>query len=75
MPINALTEIVNLFAPDADMRAAEHQVIITCPKSLYRLGTVLEGAIEMYNAIYQTERLIWRTKSKYSIVLEHIVLK
>ena len=76
MPIDILKHIVEIYEPTAVVQAHDGDSVlcIDARKSLFRLGTVLEGAIEMYNAVYTSFRIIWVAKSKYHIRLEHIVL-
>lgn len=66
--------ITELYCPTAVVQVFGNVLQIDAAVSLYRLGTVLEGAVEMHNAIYSTYRIVWIAKSKNHIRLELIIL-
>lgn len=43
-------------------------------KSLFRLKTYLEGAVDMYNATFESRRIVWLKITRNTLVLEELYL-
>lgn len=43
-------------------------------KSLFRLKTYLEGAVEMYNQTFLTRRIVWLKVTRNKLILEEIAV-
>ena len=43
-------------------------------KSLFRLKTYLEGAVDMYNATFESRRIVWLKITRNKLVLEELYL-
>ena len=43
-------------------------------KSLFRLKTYLDGAVDMMNAIFESRRIVWLKVTRNALVLEEIYL-
>ena len=71
---DVIRHITELYCPTAVVQVFGNMLQIDAAVSLYRLGTVLEGAVEMHNAIYSAYRIVWIAKSKNYIRLELITL-
>ena len=43
-------------------------------KSLFRLKTYLEGAVDMINATFESRRIVWLKVTRNTLVLEELYL-
>lgn len=43
-------------------------------KSLFRLKTYLDGAVDMYNATFESRRIVWLKVARNTLVLEELYL-
>ena len=43
-------------------------------KSLFRLKTYLDGAVDMMNATFESRRIVWLKVTRNTIILEEIYL-
>ena len=43
-------------------------------KSLFRLKTYLDGAVDMYNATFESRRIVWLKVTRNTLVLEELYL-
>lgn len=43
-------------------------------KSLFRLKTYLEGAVDMYNATFESRRIVWLKITRNTLILEELYL-
>ena len=43
-------------------------------KSLFRLKTYLDGAVDMYNATFESRRIVWLKVTRNKLVLEELYL-
>ena len=43
-------------------------------KSLFRLKTYLDGAVDMYNATFESRRIVWLKITRNTLVLEELYL-
>ena len=43
-------------------------------KSLFRLKTYLDGAVDMYNSTFESRRIVWLKVTRNTLVLEEIYL-
>ena len=51
-----------------------NQLTIRSERSLFRLKTYLDGAVDMYNLTYTTYRIIWLKVSRNKLLLEEIAV-
>lgn len=43
-------------------------------KSLFRLKTYLDGAVDMYNSTFESRRIVWLKVTRNTLILEEIYL-
>lgn len=43
-------------------------------KSLFRLKTYLDGAVDMYNSTFESRRVVWLKVTRNTLILEEIYL-
>ena len=43
-------------------------------KSLFRLKTYLDGAVDMYNSTFESRRIVWLKITRNKLVLEELYL-
>lgn len=70
--MEVLERLVRKYQPDAAVEYWDTQLVITCKRSLFKLHTLLQGAIDMYNAVYCSSRIIVLHTSKNRLEYEYV---
>ena len=69
-----ILELARLNGPDdlVISNKSEYLAELHSRKSLFRLKTYLDGAIDMINLVFLTRRIVWRKITRNKLVLEEI---
>ena len=73
--MEAILELARRNGPtDLTISLKQNTAELHSSKSLFRLKTYLEGAVDMYNATFESRRVVWLKVTRNTLVLEELYL-
>lgn len=73
--MEAILELARRNGPaDLAISLKQNTAELHSSKSLFRLKTYLEGAVDMYNATFESRRIVWLKITRNTLVLEELYL-
>lgn len=73
--MEAILELARRNGPtDLTISLKQNTAELHSSKSLFRLKTYLEGAIDMYNATFESRRIVWLKITRNTLILEELYL-
>lgn len=73
--MEAILELARRNGPtDLTISLKQNTAELHSSKSLFRLKTYLEGAVDMYNATFESRRIVWLKITRNTLVLEELYL-
>lgn len=73
--MEAILELARRNGPtDLTITLKQNTAELHSSKSLFRLKTYLEGAVDMYNATFESRRVVWLKVTRNTLVLEELYL-
>lgn len=73
--MEAILELARRNGPtDLTISLKQNTAELHSSKSLFRLKTYLEGAVDMYNATFESRRVVWLKITRNTLVLEELYL-
>ena len=73
--MEAILELARRNGPaDLTITFKQNTAELHSSKSLFRLKTYLDGAVDMYNSTFESYRLVWLKVTRNTIILEEIYL-
>ena len=73
--MDAIANLASLNGPaDLTISFKQNTATLHSSKSLFRLKTYLDGAVDMYNATFESRRIVWLKVARNTLVLEELYL-
>ena len=73
--MDAIANLARLNGPaDLTITFKQNTAELHSSKSLFRLKTYLDGAVDMYNATFESRRIVWLKVTRNKLVLEELYL-
>lgn len=73
--MEAILELARRNGPaDLTILLKQNTAELHSSKSLFRLKTYLEGAVDMYNATFESRRIVWLKITRNTLILEELYL-
>lgn len=73
--MDAIANLARLNGPtDLTITFKQNTAELHSSKSLFRLKTYLDGAVDMYNATFESRRVVWLKITRNTLVLEELYL-
>lgn len=73
--MEAILELARRNGPtDLTILLKQNTAELHSSKSLFRLKTYLDGAVDMYNATFESRRIVWLKITRNTLILEELYL-
>lgn len=73
--MEAILELARRNGPsDLTISLKQNTAELHSSKSLFRLKTYLDGAVDMYNATFESRRVVWLKITRNKLILEELYL-
>lgn len=73
--MEAILELARRNGPtDLTISLKQNTAELHSSKSLFRLKTYLEGAVDMYNATFESRRIVWLKITRNTLIVEELYL-